>query len=793
MKFSTKWLHEWVNPDSNIDQLVEKLTMAGLEVESVTQIGAGLEGVLVGKVLAVTPHPDADRLRVCQVTVAEDVEPLSIICGAPNVRAGLKVAVAMIGAVLPGDVKIRQAKIRGISSSGMLCSAKELGLGEGQEGILELALDAPLGISISEYLSLPDHILDLSLTPNRGDCLSVAGVAREVAAICESEFHPLQPQTIPPVIDTVFPVSVNDGAACPRYTSRVIKGINPHAQTPLWLQARLERSGLRSIHPIVDITNYVMLELGQPLHAFDLKHLAGHITVRQSNPGETVTLLDGQTLSLEKPALVIADNEKILALAGIMGGEQSAVTTETCDLFLESAHFTPDAICPTLRRLAVKSDSAHRYERGVDPELPLAALNRLTELVLQITGGQAGPIICVEDTTQLPKPVTVSLRHQRIERILGISLDVTTVTQILQRLKMTFKPTAEGWEVTVPSYRFDIRQEIDLIEELARLYGYNRIEPKALQAPLTMQPVSEQHLSQSRVRTFWADRGYSEAINYSFVDPELSKLLNPKHPALPLSNPISADMAVMRTSLWMGLIKTALFNLNRQQTRVRLFEIGACFLQSATEFTQQTRIAGISIGNKAQEQWGIKAAPVDFFDIKGDLEAYFDLTKNSEHYHFAPTQHPALHPGRSAELTYLGQPVGYVGALHPQLQQQLGFPSTVYLFELLLDAVAQAQLPMYITPSKYPSIRRDLAFIVDEQFSWRKIHDSIQACVGGMLKNIQLFDIYRGEGIAPGKKSIALGLTFQSASRTLIDEEVDTMVSQVIKTLNENYQAILRN
>ncbi len=793
MKLSTKWLHEWVNPnDINISQLAEKLTMAGLEVESVSSVGAGLDGVQVGKVLAITPHPDADRLRVCQVSLTEGGEPLTIICGAPNVRAGLKVAVATLGAVLPGDIKIRQAKIRGIASSGMLCSVKELGIAEESEGIMELPADAPLGISIGEYLGLPDHIIDVSLTPNRGDCLSVVGIAREVSVICNSPLHTLKQQEIPPTTDTVFPITVANSAACPRYVGRVITGINPQAISPLWMQQRLQRSGLRSIHPVVDVTNYVMLELGQPLHAFDLNMLTEQIVVRMSEPAEKVTLLDGQTLSLTEPALVIADKQQILAIAGIMGGQQSAVTSHTTDLFIESAFFTPDAIRPTLRQLPLKSDSAHRFERGVDPELAWPAMQRATELLLSIVGGQAGPVIQIEDQGQFPKPKVITLRRSRIKRILGIQWPDEVVTDILQRLGMSLTPDPEGWRVTAPSYRFDIHLEIDLIEELARIYGYSQIDSKAMQAPLTMQPAPEQQLVASRIRSFWADRGYSEAINYSFIDPTLAQLINPDQAPLTLSNPISAEMAVMRTSLWPGLLQTAVFNLNRQQSRLRLFEIGVCFTGTIEQLNQEGRIAGIATGGAALEQWAIMERPVDFFDIKGDLETFSSLTKEGN-YTFAPAQHPALHPGRSAVIKQADRHVGYVGALHPQLQRTLGFSAPVYMFELLLNEVTQAALPLYSTPSKYPSIRRDLAFIISEEISWQKIRDSIQTSVGGTLKNIQLFDIYRGEGIDPAKKSIALGLTFQLASRTLIDEEVDTMVSQVIKTLNENYQATLRN
>lgn len=792
MKFSERWLREWVNPKTDIQTIAEGLTMAGLEIESLTAIGNDLDGILIGKILTAEQHPNADRLRVCSVSVGDDNAPLTIVCGAANARAGIKVAVAMIGAVLPGDFKIKPAKIRGVESAGMLCSTSEIGLTETSEGIMELPEDAPIGKAFNEYLQLPDHILDLKITPNRGDCLSILGIAREVGVINKIPLQQLNEQSVRETITDTFPVKVLAPADCPHYVGRVIRGINPHAITPIWLQERLRRGGIRSIHPVVDITNYVMLELGQPLHAFDLTTLSQAIIVRHSEKGEQVTLLDGQTVTLPEPVLVIADAEKILALAGVMGGAASAVSTATTDLFIESAFFNPAAVRTTLRRLSVQSDSAHRFERGVDPELAAKAIERATSLLLEIVGGQAGPVITVNHHDQINKPKNILLRRGRITRLLGVELDDATVSDILQRLGMQLQPHPDGWEVTPPSFRFDMAIEVDLIEELVRIYGYDNIPSHSLETKLCMLPVQEHQLTQTRIRQYWVAKGYAEAINYSFIDAEMAARIDPENSALALSNPISAELAVMRTSLWPGLLQAALYNLNRQQTRIRLFEIGVCFTDHKIKLQQQAKLAGIVIGSVSPEQWGVKSRSVDFFDVKGDLQGLLTLTGANGAFDFIATAHSALHPGRCAAVTRDGKNIGFIGELHPNLQQELGFPTPVYLFELALEAIAEAVIPAYAAPSKYPSIRRDLAFVVGEHVGYQEIQGKIASCAGEILKNVQLFDIYQGQGIPAGQKSIALGLTFQLASRTLIDAEVDQSIEKVINTLKQDFQAVLR-
>ena len=795
MKLSEKWLRSWVKPDWDTQQLADRLTMAGLEIESITILPAEFTEVYVGKVIEAGQHPNADRLRVCQVIMAEGESPLTIVCGAPNVRAGLKVAVAQVGAVLPGDVQIKRAKIRDVESAGMICSASELGLPESSPGIMELPEDAPLGVAFAEYWQLPDQVIEVNITPNRGDCLSVLGIAREVSVLSR------QALTLPDssaeasltgqIADKML-VKVTAEADCPRYVGRIVRHVNSQAVTPLWMQERLRRSGVRVIHPVVDISNYVMLELGQPLHAFDLAKISDEIVVRRSLQGERVKLLDGQELTLNDSELVIADAQKILALAGIMGGVESGVSSNTADIFLESAFFTPKIIRTTLRQHNLQSDAAYRYERGVDPDLAIRAIHRATELLVAITGGQAGPLTECVHSNHLPKVAPIFLHRARIPQLLGIEIADAEVEEILLRLAMPAQKEVEGWKVTPPSYRFDLQIEVDLVEEIARIYGYDVIPAKTLQGALTMLPAAEQNISSMRLRQFMMARGYHEAITYSFVDPNIARFIDPEALDLVLKNPISAEMSVMRTSLWPGLIQAAVYNLNRQVAHIRLFETGVCFRQESGQLRQETKLAAIAAGDFAPVQWGLKRRSVDFFDLKGDLECLLDLTGDRDSWEFTRISHPALHPGRAAKLVKNGKEIGILGELHPQLQQTLDLSVPLYVFEVNLADIALAQLPAYSQPSKYPSIRRDLAFIVAEQVVYQEIEDKIKAQAGEALQNVQIFDIYQGQGIQNGQRSVALSLTFQLASRTLIDQEVDQAIHQVIHALKQDLKAILR-
>ena len=713
MQISEAWLRSYVNPGISTEELVEQLTMAGLEVDSVEPAAAKFSGVVVGEVLSMQQHPDADRLRVCQVAVGE-TEPLQIVCGASNVSVGLKIPAALIGAVLPGDFKIKKSKLRGEESFGMLCSEKELGLATDANGLMELAIDAPVGVDIRDYLSLDDSIIEVDLTPNRADCLSVEGLAREVAALNKMDWSTTQVDNVPVSHQDTLTVSVEATESCPRYLGRLIKGVNANAVTPLWMQERLRRSGLRSLGPLVDVTNYVLIELGQPLHVFDAEKLAGGITVRWAKADEELTLLNNQVIKLDNEALVIADDNQALALAGIMGGNDSAVNDETQSVFLECAFFAPQAIAGKARRFGLHTDSSHRFERGVDATLQTRAIERATQLIIGIAGGGAGPITEVTTKAALPQRQAVFLRRQRIEKTLGIALADEQVIDIFQRLGMTVQTQADGWQITPPGFRFDMAIEADLIEEIARVYGYNNLPNSSLLMRSELSPATEAVLDIDRVKDLLVDRGYQEAITYSFVDEDIQKAVAPEREVIALKNPISSELAVMRTTLWCGLLKAALYNTNRQQSRVRLLETGLRFIKKDGETYQQKMLAGLVLGDAYSEQWAEKARKVDFFDIKADVQAIFALTGCE--VQFLSAQHSALHPGQTAEILSLdGKQIGWLGMLHPNLEKQLGFDTQVFLFELDQNLLLNKRIPVFKSLSKFPSVRRDLALIVQRR------------------------------------------------------------------------------
>ncbi len=789
MKLNESWLREWVNPPLKIKEILDQLTMAGLELDSITPVAPPFEQVVVGEVLTIVSHPNAEKLRICQVNVAQD-DLLTIICGASNVEVGMRVPVAVVGATLPDNFKIKKAKLRGIESYGMICSAQELGLADTSEGIMPLPADAPVGENVRNYLKLEDVSLEIDLTPNRGDCLSVEGIAREVSVLTN---QPLKSVACPPVaekINNTFPVTVNSPKACPRYVGRVIKSINPNAVTPFWMQERLRRCGLRSISPVVDVTNYVLLELGQPLHAFDLNKLTGGIIVRLANEGEQIALLDGQTVTLDKETLVIADETSPQAMAGVMGGLTSSVTDETQNIFLESAFFSPLQLAGCARRYSLHTDSSHRFERGVDPKLQRRACERATALLLPIVGGEPGPITDVTSDEHLPKQPTIQLRANRISKLLGCSVSVSEVTRILQQLGMKIEQQTGGWKVYPPSFRFDINLEADLIEEIARVYGYDKIPNEAPQSHLSLQ--TQEKVSIEQAQMVLVQQGYQEAITYSFVDPAIQAQLTPELSLLTLSNPIASDMAAMRTTLWTGLLQAAIYNIKRQQSRVRLFETGLRFIQKDDKLQQDKVIAGIVTGHRYPTQWGLSDQPIDFFDVKADVEALLALVDTNSRYVFKPAQHSALHPGQTAAIYINELEVGMMGALHPSLVQQFELPQSTYLFELLWKPLTQKLLPTFEEISKYPSVSRDLAIVIDQQVSAAEILACIQQSETALLVDQYLFDFYQGKSIEQGKKSVAVGLVFQAASRNLIEEEVDTMVTQIIKNLEQQLHAQLR-
>jgi len=791
MIFSEKWLHEWVKPDLSTDELAHQLTMCGLEVEAVEAVAGAFSKVVVGQVLAVTPHPDADKLRVCQVAVGAK-ETLNIVCGAANVRQDLKVAVALVGAELAGDFKIKKSKLRGVPSHGMLCSASELGLAEQPDGLLELPHDAPLGTDLREYMQLDDVSIEIGLTPNRGDCLSVAGIAREVGVLSQVAVSEPEDTPVKADIDDTLTVSLKASIDCPRYAGRIIRAIDTVATTPQWMRERLRRSGLRSLGPVVDVTNYVLLELGQPMHAFDLGKLQGGITVRHAAEGESLTLLDGQSVDLKQGALLIADDKKPLALAGIMGGEQSAVSESTRDIFLESAFFDPEAIAGRARSYGLHTDSSHRFERGVSPDLQRRALERATQLLVSIVGGKVGPVCEEIEAANLPVRTPVELRAARIKRVLGIEIDHKTVEAILTRLGMSHKKTKQGWQITPPAFRFDISIEEDLIEELGRIYGYDNLPANRPQVPLQMPPQPESQVSAEHIKQTLVALGYAEAITYSFVDPELQQRLDPDQVPLALANPISSDMSVMRTSLWPGLIQALQYNLNRQQSRVMLFESGLKFVMQNADLKQEKVVAGILAGDVAPQQWGCKSRNLDFYDAKGHVEALLALGGTKEPIQFSPVDHPALHPGQAAKIQSGETVLGMVGALHPSVQQALGLSQAVFLFELNESWLQQGVLPKYIPLSRYPSIRRDIALLVEEEIPATDIMSCIEKAASDTLTNIELFDVYTGEGIDSGRKSLALGLTLQHLSRTLKESEVEGEIDQILGALKSKLGATLR-
>jgi phenylalanyl-tRNA synthetase beta chain len=789
MKVSEHWLREWVNPKRDIRNLAEQLTLAGLEVESILNYEAAFSHVVVGEVLELVPHPDADKLRIC--TVSSGKQKHQVVCGAPNVYIGMRAPLALPGADLPNGLKMKPTKLRGVESHGMLCSAKELGLYDDATGLMVLPADAPVGKPLGDYLGLPDTVLDIKLTPNRGDCLSVAGLARELAAINNMAVKTPRIAAIRSRSQDQLPVVLKAAAGCPLYTGRVIKGLRTGASSPPWLTERLRRSGLRPIHPVVDVTNYVMLELGQPMHAFDLRHLEGGIVVRWALQDEPLVLLNGRQIALSKDVLVIADHKKAKALAGVMGGEDSGVSTDTADIFLESAHFAPQAIAGRSRRFGLSSEAAHRFERGVDPVLPRRALERATALLLAITGGRPGPVVETRTEKQGHKHHPVRLRKNRLASVLGLSIPDREVAGTLERLGMRLKATAQGWQVTPPSYRFDVMQEEDLIEEIGRMHGYDRIPVTPLQATVQVGQAKEERISIGRLRETMVQRGYFEVITYSFVSQQLDSQLADGGGVVELANPISAEMSQLRRSLWPGLLQTLRHNLNRQQGRIRIFEIGRKYLMQHLDIKEFNSIAGLAYGRVEPEQWGIPEARVGFEDMKSDLEALFAISGVSPNFEAA--SHRALHPGKSAAIYSGKQQLGWLGELHPKLAEQLDLQSPAILFELNTDVLSRAHVPIFKPISRFPSVRRDIAVVVPESVSAAALESCVAKAAPAMLQEIRLFDIYRGTSIDSGLKSVALGLILQDSSRTLTDEAADEIIAQVVERLRRKLGATIRD
>jgi len=795
MKFSELWLREWVNPAISSEALSDQITMAGLEVDGVDPVSGAFNGVVVGEVVECGQHPNADKLRVTKVNVGGD-RLLDIVCGAPNCRQGLKVAVATVGAVLPGDFKIKAAKLRGEPSEGMLCSFSELGISEDHDGIIELPLDAPVGTDIREFLKLDDTIIEISVTPNRADCLGILGVARDVAVInqlplIEPEINPVKAS-----VDATISIDVQAPQACPRYLGRVVKGINVKAATPLWMREKLRRCGIRSIDAVVDITNFVLLELGQPMHAFDLNRISGGIVVRMAQKDEALTLLDGTKAKLAEDTLVIADHEKALAMAGIFGGEHSGVNDETQDVLLESAFFAPLSITGRARRQGLHTDASHRYERGVDPELQFKAIERATALLLSICGGEAGPVINATSEEHLPKAATITLRREKLDRLIGHHVEDAQVTDILTRLGCQVEHKVDHWVAVAPSWRFDMQIEEDLVEEVARVYGYNNIPDVPVKASLVMTKHREANLSLKRVKNLLVDRGFQEAITYSFVDPKVQALLHPGEEALILPSPISVEMSAMRLSLWSGLLTAVVNNQNRQQSRVRLFESGLRFVPDAQAdlgIRQDVMLSGVISGTKNEEHWDLARQAVDYYDLKGDLEAILELTGKMNDVQFKVEANPALHPGQSAAIYLRGERIGFIGVVHPELERKLDLNGRTVVFELLWNKVADRVLPDAKEISRFPANRRDIAVVVAENVPADDILAECKKVGANQVVGVNLFDVYRGKGVAEGYKSLAISLVLQDTGRTLEEEEIAATVAKCVEALKQRFQASLRD
>ncbi|RMH37970.1 MAG: phenylalanine--tRNA ligase subunit beta [Gammaproteobacteria bacterium] len=788
MKVPYSWLQAWTGIEKNSQEIADQLTMAGLEVDAIEPVAPPFQNVVVAQVVDCRPHPDADKLKLCQVSDGAETWP--IVCGAPNVTAGLKVPLAKIGATLPGGLKIKKAKLRGQLSMGMLCSAKELGLSEDGAGLMELPPDAPVGEDLRRYLLLDDEVIDIDLTPNRGDCLGIRGIAREVAALNSIVFRDLEVPPVTPVIDDRRTVEIKATEGCGRYLGRIVRGIDSSATTPIWMVERLRRAGIRAIHPVVDVTNYVLIELGHPMHGFDLAEIEGGIQVRWAASGEKLVLLDGREIELAEDCLLIADERKPLALAGIMGGEHSGVSDQTSDVFLESAWFHPLAITGRARRFGLHTDASHRYERGVDPELQRTAMERATQLLVEIAGGQPGPIVEAVVESCLPKREPILLRHGQIGRSLGIAPDQAQVENILERLGMNINRVDQSsWRVTPPSYRFDIAIEADLVEEIARLYGYNNIPEQPPLAALHIVAEPEANVSRETFKQILISRGLTEVITYAFVDRERERCISPNQEPKALLNPISSDLAVMRTSLWQGLLNTVSHNLRHRIDRIRIFETGLVFLNEGDDWRQVPKLAFALVGTRLPEPLYAKEK-VDFFDGKGLVETLFSAIGKQPR--FSADVHPALHPGRTARITVDGQPVGWLGEAHPNILREFGIKTSVILAELDEAALRQRTIPEAPELGKFPNSQRDLAIVVDESVSAQAILDSVRASGAEYLLDVQIFDIYRGKGIDFGRKSVALGLTFGVPSRTLNDTEVNEQISHVLAKLENDFNAKLR-
>ncbi len=792
MKIVESWLREWVDPDLDSKALEHQLTMLGLEVDGVDVEGAGLDGVVVAEVVAADKHPDADRLSVCKVRAGGD-ELIDVVCGAPNVRAGMKSPLAVPGITLPNGLKLRKSKIRGAVSNGMLCSALELGLGEESGGILELPRDAPAGAPLADYLGLPDTVFDLDLTPNRGDCFSVLGVARDIAALTGAPLKAARVAAVPAAIDDTLPVEIPLPEGCPSFAGRLVRNIDPAATSPVWLLERLRRAGLRGISPVVDITNFVMLELGQPLHAYDAARVQGAIRPRLARQGEKLTLLDEKDVVVNDDTLVIADDSGAIGLAGIMGGLSTAVSEATTDVFFEAAFWPQAFMAGRARSYGMHTDASLRFERGVDFDGQARAVERATQLLLEIAGGEAGPLMHQVSESHLPKREPIKLRRSRVSLLLGLAVEDDVVAGVLTRLGLSVEQTDEGWDVVAPSYRFDITTEVDLIEEIVRIHGYGSVPETTEIAASPLRTVTESVVDLERVAATLVARDYEEAITYSFIDERSNAPFSEGISELVLSNPISSEMSVMRSSLLPGLVSSAAANIARQQERVRLFEIGKSFHGTLASPREVVRMAAVATGSAQPEQWGVRSQAIDFFDIKADLVAVLKLAGDASDIAFQPVEHAALQPGQAARILRGGRDIGVVGKLHPRVAKRLDLKRDAYVFEVDALAALASAAPVAKPVSRFPVIRRDIAVLVKEAVSGEELVQAVAAAAPELIRDVRIFDIYQGAGIEAGLKSVAISLILQETSRTLTDDDADAAQAAAVQKLRDTFDAELRD
>ncbi len=790
MQFNLEWLKKWVAVDLDAAELAVRLTASGLEVESVKPVAGDFSGLVVAEIEDCQPHPNADKLLLCTVNDGTD-ERLQIVCGASNARAGIRVPLARVGASTGPDCKIKRAKLRGVDSFGMLCSAKELGLSEDHSGLMELPRNAPIGTDLREYLSLDDTTIEIDLTPNRADCLSIRGLARDISASCGADYIGMDIPAVPAVSNETVPIRLESPRDCPRYAGRIIRGINPFAPTPLWMIETLRRCGQHSISPVVDVTNYVMLELGQPMHAFDLEKLRDEIIVRRGREGEKLVLLDESEVVVDETVLAICDIRGPVAVAGIMGGLESGVGETTTDILFESAFFNPATIMVKARAWGIHTAASHRFERGVDPQGQVAALERATALLIKFAGGKPGPVLLAEEPAEIPRSHPVSLRHDRLNAVVGCEIGKETVDDIFEHLGMDMSWHDGSWTVTAPSIRFDIEIEEDLIEEVARIYGYDEIPEAPLSGVLGAGKTSGHQISLGQLRGALCAAGYTESINYSFIDSKQLEAVHHADHVLQLANPISSDMDVMRTTLLPGLLTSLARNMRRQHKRVRLFETGLAFLQGK-KLNESQRVAAVATGDALPEQWGVSARAMDFYDIKGEVEHLFSLRGGAEPPSFKAGDMSWLHPGASAVILLKNQKIGWCGAVHPNVLKALEIKKTVFAFELDLDALLSRDVPFAKHISHFPSIRRDIAVLLENDVTYQDVKNCVTSTAGSLLDKVLVFDEYQGDNLKKGYKSLAIGLIFKNVSSTLKDEDVEPLIETVVSALERRLGAQLR-